>query len=381
MKIGVLRETQPGETRTALTPDGVATLRKWGAEVIIEAGAGERAYFSDAQYAEAGAKVISDAARVLAEADVVVRVHKPTVAEAEQLREGLVWISFLPVAANRDLVKRLAERKVTVFFMEGIPRISRAQSMDALTSQANIAGYKAVLIAAASLPKFFPMLVTAAGTIFAAKVLVLGAGVAGLQAIATARRLGAVVWGYDVRPAVKDQVESLGARFLEFQLGRKDLEDRGGYAKELTEEDRRRQQEWLAEQTRDFDVVITAAQVPGRRAPLLITRQTVESMRPGSVIVDLAAENGGNCEVTKPGETIVHSGVVIHGPLNLPATMPVHASQMYSRNITDLLKLITRDGKISLDFSDEVVHESCLTHNGEIVSEMAKALLGIEVNG
>jgi NAD(P) transhydrogenase subunit alpha len=376
-----LRETQAGETRVALTPDSVPALKKVGAEVLIEVGAGGRSYYPDAAYEKAGASLVPSAAQVFSEADLFLRIHKPNAEEAELLRAGTVWISFLQPAANADLVRGLAEKRVTVFFMEGIPRISRAQSMDALTSQANIAGYKAVLIAAAVLPRFLPMLVTAAGTIFPAKVLVLGAGVAGLQAIATMRRLGAVVWGYDVRPAVKEQVESLGARFLEFKLEGAALETTGGYARELTPEEKRAQQEWLADRTREFDVVITAAQVPGRRAPILITKETVERMNPGSVIVDLAAENGGNCEVTKPGETIAYHGVFIHGPLNLSATMPVHASQMYSRNVTDLLKLLIKDGQFNFDFNDEVIRDSCLTHDGAIISAMAKAQLGVEVKG
>ncbi|MHA2621080.1 MAG: Re/Si-specific NAD(P)(+) transhydrogenase subunit alpha [bacterium JZ-2024 1] len=378
MKVGVLREKAPHETRVALTPDSILGLKKMGAEVFLESGAGSRSYYPDASYEKAGAQIVSSAADIFRDADVIIRVNRPTAEEAEQLRSGRVWISFFPLAGNADLIWQLAQKKVSVFFMEGIPRISRAQSMDALTSQANIAGYKAVLIAASTLPRFFPMLVTAAGTIFPAKVLVLGAGVAGLQAIATARRLGAVVWGYDIRPAVKEQVESLGARFLEFKLQGRDLETAGGYARELTPDERRAQQEWLAQKITEFDVVITAAQVPGKRAPILITKQTVERMNPGSVIVDLAAENGGNCEVTKPGESVVHAGVLIHGPLNLSATMPVHASQMYSRNVTDLLKLLIKDGRFQFDFGDEVVREACLTHNGEIVSAMAKAILGVE---
>lgn len=378
MKIGVLRETQAGETRVALTPDSVPVLKKLGAEVLIEEGAGELSFFPDAEYEKSGARTGISADQIFSEAEIFLRVHEPAMEEVERLRAGNVWISFLPPARNVQVVHRLMERRVTVFFMEGIPRVSRAQSLDALTSQANIAGYKAVLIAAATLPRFFPMLVTAAGTIFPAKVLVLGAGVAGLQAIATARRLGANVWGYDIRPVVKEQVESLGARFLEFKLEGAPLETEAGYARELTPEEKQAQQAWLAKQITEFDVVITAAQVPGRRAPILITRETVEQMRPGSVIVDLAAENGGNCEVTQPGETIVHHKVVVHGPLNLSATMSVHASQMYSHNVTNLLKLFLEDGQLRLDFSDEVVREACLTHDGAIISQMAKAQLGIE---
>jgi NAD(P) transhydrogenase subunit alpha len=282
------------------------------------------------------------------------------------MRAGALLIAFLHPATNPDLVERLAQRRITALSMDLIPRISRAQSMDALSSQANVAGYKAVLLAGAAMPKFLPMMTTAAGTIRPAKVLVLGAGVAGLQAIATARRLGAVVWGYDVRAAVKEQIESLGAKFLEFDIGVKDAEGAGGYAKELSEEARRKQQEQLAAKTREFDVVITTAAVPGKPAPRLITKQTVAGMRPGSVIVDLAAETGGNCELTEPGKTVVKHGVTIAGPLNLPATVPMHASQLYARNITELLRLVvTKDGRLNLDFNDEIIQGACVTHDGQ----------------
>jgi NAD(P) transhydrogenase subunit alpha len=270
-------------------------------------------------------------------------------------------------------------RRITSFGMEGIPRISRAQKMDALSSQANIAGYKAVLIAAESLPKFFPMLMTAAGTVFAARVLVIGAGVAGLQAIATARRLGAQVWGYDVRPVVKEQVESLGAKFLQFDLGVSDAEDTGGYAKALSADTARRQQEMLGEKTKDFDVVVTTALVPGRPAPRLVTAETVAGMRPGSVIIDLAAEAGGNCELTEPDQVVVRHGVTIHGPTNLPSTTPVHASQLYARNVTELLRELVKDGAVSIDLTDEVVRGACVTHAGEVVNDAVKAALGATV--
>jgi NAD(P) transhydrogenase subunit alpha len=287
----------------------------------------------------------------------------------------MVLVSFLQALTSADLVQRLADRRVTSFGMEGIPRISRAQKMDALSSQANIAGYKAVLIAAESLAKFFPMMMTAAGTVFAARVLVIGAGVAGLQAIATARRLGAQVWGYDVRAAVKEQVESLGAKFLEFDLGIADAEDKGGYAKALSADASRRQQEMLAEKTKDFDVVVTTALVPGRTAPRLVTADTVAGMRPGSVVVDLAAEAGGNCELTEPDEVVVRHGVTIHGPTNLPATMPVHASQLYARNVTELLRELVKDGALTIDFDDEIVKGACVTHAGAVVNEAVKGAL------
>lgn len=366
MNIAVPKETLPGEMRVALIPDAISPLIKTGLAVLVESGAGQEAYFQDADYEKAGAKIVPEATKLLSEADLVVKVQRPTDREIAMIREGAVLISFLYVSGNPELVKRLAERKITALAMELMPRISRAQSMDALSSQANIAGYKAVLIAASSLHKFFPMLMTAAGMVTAAKVLVLGAGVAGLQAIATARRLGAQVWGYDVRPAVKEQVESLGAKFLQFQLSGKDLEDKGGYARELSEEDRIRQQQWLADQTKEFDVVITTALVPGRPAPRLITKETVARMRPGSIIVDLAAETGGNCELTKADEVVVAHGVTIHGPTNLPATMSVHASQLYARNISELVKSITKEGKLNLNFDDEVLIAACVTHEGQI---------------
>jgi NAD(P) transhydrogenase subunit alpha len=371
MKIGIPRETTPGERRVALVPDALAAVRKLGLETLVEAGAGSGAYFADADYQKAGATIAADRNGLFAEADIVAKVQRPTVDEAVLLREGSALISFLQPATNPQVIQTLSDRLVSAFSMDLIPRISRAQSMDALSSQASISGYKAVLIAASSLGKFFPMLTTAAGTIFASKVLVLGAGVAGLQAIATARRLGAMIWGYDVRPAVKEQVESLGAKFLQFELGEKETEDKGGYAKQLSAETQQRQQQWLAEQTKGFDVVITTALIPGRPAPRLITRQTVEQMRPGSVIVDLAAEAGGNCEITDPGKTIEHHGVIIHGPLNLPSSAAVHASQMYARNITSFLALIVKDGKLTIDPSDEIIRASLVTHQGEIPSAAA----------
>jgi H+-translocating NAD(P) transhydrogenase subunit alpha len=369
MKVAVPKEIAPGERRVALTPDAAAALVKTRLEVLIEAGAGTGAFHADAAFEKAGARIVPDASTLYREADIVLKVQKPTLAEVDQLREGAVLVSFLQALTSLDLVQRLVARKITSFGMEGVPRISRAQKMDALSSQANIAGYKAVLIAAESSAKFFPMLMTAAGTVFAARVLVMGAGVAGLQAIATARRLGAQVWGYDVRAAVKEQVESLGAKFLQLEIGIADAEDKGGYAKALTADAARRQQELLAEKTKDFDVVITTALVPGRPAPRLVTKETVAGMRPGSVIVDLAAEAGGNCELTEPDKVVVKHGVTIHGPTNLPATMPVHASQLYARNVTELLGEFVKDGKIALDLEDEVVKGTCVTHGGAVVNE------------
>src|SRR5437762_10497111 len=373
MKIGVPKEIVPGERRVALTPDATAALVKGGLQVVVEHGAGEGAFHSDAAFEAAGARIVAD---IYAEADVVLKVQKPTLDEVDQLRASTVLVSFLQALTSADLVQRLAARRITSFGMEGIPRISRAQKMDALSSQANIAGYRAALIAAESLAECFPVMMTAAGTVFAARTLVMGAGVAGLQAIATARRLGAQVWGYDVRPAVKEQVESLGAKFLVLELAVADAEDKGGYAKALPADAARRQQELLAEKTKDFDVVITTALVPGRPAPRLVTKETVAGMRPGSVIVDLAAEAGGNCELTQPDKVVVvEHGVTIHGPTNLPATMPVHASQLYARNVTELLRELVKDGALALDFDDEVVKGACVTHGGEVVSDAVKATL------
>jgi NAD(P) transhydrogenase subunit alpha len=374
MKIAVPKEVTPGERRVALIPDAVAGLVKAGFQVLVERGAGAGAFFTDAAYERAGARVV-DADTMYAEADVVLKVQKPTLDEVDRLREGTVLIAMLQALTSPDLVRRLAARRITAFGMEGVPRISRAQKMDALSSQANIAGYKAGLLAAEALPRFFPMFMTAAGTVFAAKVLVMGAGVAGLQAIATTRRLGAQVWAYDVRSVVKEQIESIGAKFLEFDLGVGDAEDKGGYAKELSADAARRQQELLAERTKDFDVVITTALVPGRTAPRLITKETVAAMRPGSVIVDLAAEAGGNCELTRPDETVVVNGVTILGPTNLPSTVPVHASQLYGRNATELLKELVKEDQVALDFEDEVVKGACVAHEGRVVNEAVKAVV------
>jgi NAD(P) transhydrogenase subunit alpha len=375
MKIAVPKEIAPGERRVALTPEAVAGLVKSKLEVLVEGGAGDGAFHRDEAFTQAGAQIVPDAATLYRHADVVTKVQKPTFDEVDQLREGSVLVSFLQALSSPDLVQRLATRRITSFGMEGIPRISRAQKMDALSSQANIAGYKAVLIAAESLAKFFPMMMTAAGTVFAARVLVIGAGVAGLQALATARRLGAQVWGYDVRPVVKEQVESLGAKFLEFDLGVADAEDKGGYAKALTADTSRRQQELLSERSKDFDVIITTALVPGKPAPRLITKETVAAMRPGAVIVDLAAEAGGNCELTEPDQVVSKHGVTIHGPTNLPAMMPVHASQLYARNVTELLREFIKDGALALQFDDEVIKGACVTHGGSIVNEGVAATL------
>jgi H+-translocating NAD(P) transhydrogenase subunit alpha len=355
VKIGVPRETASGERRVALVPEVVAKLVEAGHTVAVERGAGSAASFEDAAYEEAGGTPAGDAW----DAQAVVKVQKPTADEAARLSSGTVLIGFLQPLTDREGIERLSARGVVGFAMEAIPRITRAQSMDALSSQATVGGYKAALVAADSLPRFMPMLTTAAGTVQPAKVLVLGAGVAGLQAIATARRLGGVVHGFDVRPAVKEQVESLGARFLD--LGVKGEETAGGYAAELTPEQQAQQQAALEQRLPDYDAVITTAAVPGRPAPKLIPASAVDAMRPGSVIVDLAAETGGNCELTKPGETIVHSGVTIVGRLNLPSEMPYDASRLYARNVQALLMHLAPEGELVLDFEDEITVGACVT--------------------
>ncbi len=375
MKIGVPKEIVEGERRVALVPEVVRKLTAKDHQVVVERGAGEGALIPDAQFEEAGAEMADDASAAY-EADVVVKVAPPTGEEIGRLRPDGVLIGFLQPLTNGEGIRAIAQTGATSFALEAVPRISRAQSMDALSSQANIAGYKGVLIAAGEIGRFFPMLMTAAGTIRPATVLVLGAGVAGLQAIATARRLGAVVQGFDVRAAVKEQVESLGAHFLEFDLGG-DLEGTGGYAKELTPEQQARQQELMAEAIGKVDVVITTAAVPGRRAPILVTEEAVKKMKPGSVIVDLAAETGGNCELSEPGETVLRHNVKIIAPLNVPSTMAEHASQLYARNIEALLGLMISDeGTLELDFEDEVIAGACITRDGEIVHEGAKAAAG-----
>jgi len=374
MRIGVPKETAEGEHRVALVPEVVRKLAAGdgGIEVVVERGAGAGALIPDAQYEEAGARMAEDASGVY-DADVVVKVAPPSADEIPRLRPDSVLIGFLQPLTAGEAIRAIADTAATSFAMESIPRISRAQSMDALSSQANIAGYRAALFGAQEMGRYYPMLMTAAGTIRPATVLVLGAGVAGLFLRVPARRLGAVVQGFDVRAAVKEQVESLGAKFLEFDLGG-DLEGAGGYAKELTPEQQARQQELMAEAIGKVDVVITTAAVPGRRAPILVTEEAVKLMKPGSVIVDLAAESGGNCELSEPGQTVIRHDVKIMAPLNVPSTMAEHASQLYARNIQELLGLMIDDeGKLSLDFDDEVIAGACITRDGEIVHEAAKA--------
>jgi NAD(P) transhydrogenase subunit alpha len=372
MRIGVPKETAAGEHRVGLVPEVVRSFCGDGHEVVVQAGAGEGAMIPDDAYVEAGASLAADAADPLG-AELVVKVAPPDAEETSRLGPDSVLIAFLQPLTNGDGIRAIAATGATSFALEAVPRISRAQSMDALSSQANISGYRAALIGAQELGRYYPMLMTAAGTIRPATVLVLGAGVAGLQAIATARRLGAVVQGFDVRAAVKEQVESLGAKFLEFDLGG-DLEGAGGYARELTAEQQERQQQLMAEAIGKVDVVITTALVPGRRAPILVTEAAVALMKPGCVIVDLAGEAGGNCELSEPGETVVRHHVKILAPLNVPSTMAEHASQLYARNIKSLLGLmISDDGRLSLDFDDEVIAGACITRGGEIVHEGAKA--------
>ena len=360
MRIGVPRETAAGERRVALVPEVVGKLAPAGFEVLVQRGAGEAASFPDAAYEEAGARLVDD----WADAEAVVKVQKPSEEEASRLREGQVLIGFLQPLTDPEGIERLAQRGVIAFAMESIPRITRAQSMDALSSQATVSGYKATLLAADRLPKFFPMLMTAAGTVAPAKVLVLGAGVAGLQALATARRLGAVATGFDVRPVVREQIESLGANWLD--LGFIGEETAGGYAAELTEEQQRQQQEELEARMPEFDVVITTALIPGRPAPKLIPASAVAAMRPGSVVVDLAAEAGGNCELTEPGEEVVREGVTIVGLTNLPSTMPFHASQLYARNVFALLHHLAPEGALALDWEDEITAGACVTRKQEV---------------
>jgi NAD(P) transhydrogenase subunit alpha len=373
--VGLLKETFPEERRVALTPKAFDVLKKLGAEVWVERGAGEEAGFPDADYAAKGAHLAS-AEEVRKNASVLVHVRVPP----PDGLNGRTCIGFCDPLSNPDLAAKFAAAGATLFSMEMVPRISRAQSMDALSSMASIAGYKAVILAANTLPRLFPMMTTAAGTIPPARVLVIGAGVAGLQAIATARRLGAVVSGFDVRAAVREQIESLGAKFVNINLGGAKAEGEGGYAKALDDDALRLQREQMATFMSEQDVVITTAAVPGKRAPVLITKEMVQAMAPGSVIVDLAAERGGNCELTKCGEVVTAFGVSILGPANLPATVPYHASQMYARNIVTFLKhLVNKEGQLTIDTTDEITRESLITHNGEVVNPRIQALLGVNV--
>jgi len=375
VKIGVISETLQGERRVALVPDAAARLAMSSFDLVIEAGAGEQAGFADNAYREAGVAVEAERRALLGTVSVVLSVQPLDFEDVASLRVGAATISFLQPTTQGALIEALAAQGITAFSLELLPRISRAQSMDALSSQASLSGYKAVLIAANRLSKFFPMLTTAAGTIPPARVLVLGAGVAGLQAIATARRLGAVVEAYDVRSAVKEEVKSLGASFLEFELDAQ--EGQGGYAREQTNEFLAKQRALLTNRIAVADVVITTAAIPGRQAPLLLTAPMVQGMRRGSVIVDLAAETGGNCEVTQPGRVVEVDGVWIDGTTNVPSTMALHASQLYARNVSNLLQHLASEGELKLDFEDEITRDCCVTHHGQVVNERARQLMGV----
>jgi H+-translocating NAD(P) transhydrogenase subunit alpha len=362
--IGALKEVAPNESRVALVPEVAGKFAALGARIVMERGAGDAAQFPDSSFKNT--EFLPAAQALLQSADVLLKVQPPTIEEIATLRKGAVVIGFMQAHQHADTVRALRDRGITSFAMEFVPRISRAQSMDALSSQAAVAGYKAVLIGANTLDKFFPMLTTAAGTIRPAQVLVVGAGVAGLQAIASARRLGAVVEAYDVRSATREQVKSLGAKFVDTGVS---AEGTGGYARELTEEEKRKQQEVLDQRVAAADVVITTAAVPGRTAPRIISRAAVERMKPGAVIVDIAAESGGNCELTRAGETVLHQGVRIVGPLNLPSQLAYHASEMYARNLLNFLKPAIDQGELRIDWNDEVFAQSCLTHEGTIRHE------------
>ena len=370
MRIGVPKETAAGEHRVALVPEVVSKLKAKGLDIVVQSGAGDDALLTDAAFTAAGAQTTSDAAQIWG-SDIVVTIAPPDPQAIRGLGSGSILIGFLAPLTSPQTTRALAEAGATAFAMEAIPRISRAQAMDALSSQSNVAGYRAALLGAEEMGRFFPMLMTAAGTIPPAKVLVLGVGVAGLQALATAKRLGARTTGYDVRPEVAEQVESLGAQWLDLGL---EASGEGGYARELTEEERARQQQALTDAIKGFDVVITTALVPGRPAPRLVTAEAVEGMKPGSVIVDLAGEAGGNCELTEPGQTIVRHDVKIVSPLNLPASMAEHSSQLCARNVLALLDLfVGEDGTLSMDFDDEIIKGACVVRDGEIVHPGAKA--------
>lgn len=375
--VGVPKETVKGEKRVALNPDIAAQIIKLGAEVRIEKGAGLSAHFTDEAYAAAGAKLVEDA---ITGSDIVLKVQKPDATQVTSMKEGALLVSFIWGAQNRELLDLLNKHKITALGMEAVPRITRAQKMDALSSMSSIAGYKAVLLAADNLGKYLPMMMTAAGTIAPAKVLIVGAGVAGLQAIATARRLGAVVEAFDVRPAVKEQVESLGAKFVDIPLAEEDqnAETKGGYAKELSEASKQLQKEAMHERVLASDIVITTALIPGKPAPKLIFKETVAQMAAGSVIVDLAAEQGGNCELTRADEVVLANNVKILGPTNLPAELSLHASQLYARNVFALLQLILSEEGIKLDFEDQVINETTVTHAGQVHSPVLRGLLGLD---
>jgi NAD(P) transhydrogenase subunit alpha len=366
MRIGVPAETAADERRVALVPESVDRLVATGLEVVVQRGAGAAAYYPDDAYANAGAVLAADPAAPFAESDIVVKVQRPSPDEAALLAPGTVLVALLQPESSTELLARLAERRITSFSLERVPRITRAQAMDVLSSQSTVAGYKAVLLGASALPKFLPMLTTAAGTIPPAHAFVIGAGVAGLQAIATARRLGAVVSAFDIRPAAREQVQSLGATFVAAELATERAEGSGGYATAQAEDEQRRTMEALARHVVNQDLVITTAQIPGRPAPLLLTEEMVRAMRPGSVIVDLAAESGGNCALTRAGETVCAHDVVIFGPVNLASTLPAHASRMFSRNVESFVRHLVRDGSVHVELEDAITGPMCVTHDGEV---------------
>lgn len=370
VRIAALREEGAHERRTALTPETAKKLKVLGADLRVQNGTGNAAYFIDSQYADVDRS--DDAAAMLVDADVLLTVQPPSPERVALLREGAVVIGYLSPHTGDDRIRALRDRKITAFALELLPRTTRAQAMDVLSSQAGMAGYKAMLIAAQASPKFFPMLTTAAGTIRPSKVLVIGAGVAGLQAIATAKRLGGAVEGFDVRPEVREQIESLGAKFLDLGVS---AAGEGGYARELTAEERAEQQRRLGEHLKGIDVIVSTAAVPGRPAPKIITAAMVDGMKPGALIVDLAAETGGNCELTRAGETVVHKGVSIIGPVNLASMGATHASEMYARNLFNFLSLMIKEGSLSIDWSDELIAKSCVTHDGAIKHEPTRARL------
>jgi NAD(P) transhydrogenase subunit alpha len=375
MKIGVPRETAAGERRFALVPETAKKLVSEGNEVVVQAG-GPGADFADEAYTAAGARLVSNADEIWAQSDLVLKIQPPGAAETERLREGALLVAILQPYQNADTVKRLAAKRVISFSLDLLPRITRAQAMDVLSSMSTIAGYKGVLLAATELPTMVPLLMTAAGTLKAARFLILGVGVAGLQAIATAKRLGAVVEAFDIRPAVKEQVESLGARFVAHEAIQQAGETKGGYATELTPEQQARQREALGKHMAEADAIICSALVPGRRAPILLTRAQVEPMRPGSVVVDLAADQGGNCELTRPGETVNHNGVRVLGPLNVPSSVPLHASQMLSRNFQNFLLHLLKKGELQLDLADEITSGALVTKDGAVVHAAVKTAIG-----
>jgi NAD(P) transhydrogenase subunit alpha len=377
MNIVVLGEKVTGENRVALVPSSVPKLLKLGYQVTVVSGAGSKAHYQDEEYENVGATISLDLQSALTPACIILKVQPPTDLEIALFPKNSILISLLSPLSRPDLIKALADASLTALSLELIPRITRAQSMDILSSQATVAGYKAVLVGANELGKFLPMFMTAAGTIRPGKVLILGAGVAGLQAIATAKRLGAKVEAFDVRPAVKEQIESLGATFLEMEE-EVSGEGEGGYAKELSEDQHLKELELIAAHISDSDLVITTAQIPGKSAPELITESMVKSMKPGSVIIDLAAATGGNCRLTKEGETVLLQGVKIIGPANLPSEIPVHASQMFSKNVETLLKELIKEGELLLDFSDEVVAGTCVAHAGEIQHQLTRETLGLK---